>query len=78
MRERYYGTLNEHGWTNRVESKDFGISMRFIREWKAEEDQHVTALDVEALRMALDRRDRRALPPDGPSIGPDVPGGGAI
>ena len=25
-----------------------------------------------------DTQDRRALPPDGPSIGPDVPGGGAI
>jgi len=27
-------------------------------------------------RMLL--TDRRALPPDGPDIGPDVPGGGAI
>jgi hypothetical protein len=28
-----------------------------------------------AVRHAIDRR---ALPPDGPSIGPDVPGGGAV
>ena len=55
MSERYYGTLNERGWTNRVESKDLGISMRFIREWKVEEDQLVTPFDVEAFRMALAR-----------------------
>lgn len=28
--------------------------------------------------LAFHVLDRRALPPDGPDIGPDVPGGGAV
>ncbi len=52
-------------------------------DWKASDH---TADDFEALglvRLHIDAHDlaaldRRALPPDGPSIGPDVPGGGAI
>ena len=82
MAERYYGTMGERGWTNRVESRDAGISMRFIRAWKADEDQIVTPHDCDVLRREVEAfrifRDRRALPPDGPDIGPDVPGGGAV
>ena len=65
--ERYYGRLDsERGWLDRVDDKATGISMRFINVWGDGREITVTV------------RDRRALPPDGPDIGSDVPGGGAV
>jgi hypothetical protein len=68
MIERYYGTLNEHGWINRVESRDVGISMRFISEWRSVENRIVSPACWWIPRTLYQ-------PPD---IGPDVPGGGAV
>ena len=63
--ERYYGRLDsERGWLDRVDDAQTGLSMRFINVWG--DDRLVVV------------RDRRALPPDGPDIGADVPGGGAV
>lgn len=41
-------------------------------------EQLVLRGDSEREALREHERDRRALPPDGPDIGPDVPGGGAI
>ena len=39
---------------------------------------HDVLLQSYALRVSRAVPDRRALPPDGPDIGADVPGGGAV
>ena len=67
MAERYYGRLDsERGWLDRIDDKTTGLSMRVVTVWG---DGRVVTVFVP---------DRRALPLDGPDIGSDVPGGGAV
>ena len=57
-----------------IDSDERGLFLRLVPR-----NQWVPQPRIMEINMLVGvSRDRRALPPDGPDIGPDVPGGGAI
>ncbi len=63
--------------------RDAPPKLRIALDYDAGSDRWIsrvtsTAEESAAFHAWPKRRDRRALPPDGPDIGADVPGGGAI